>query len=312
MVKIHAELAHGSYPNCSRLADILEVSPKTVQRDVDFMRDQLLLPIEYDAVQHGFYYTQPVDKFPLLNVSQGELVALLVAQKAAEQYRGTPFEKPLRSALDKLAASLDEKTNVSLHALSEAVSFRATGATTAQVQSYDALANAVMQKNVVTFDYQGMKDTQPVRRQVEPLHLVCIDSQWYLVAHDRMRNARRTFALPRISRVRTTQETFEHPADFSLSEMLEGGFAFFEGHKIERVVMEFDATVARLVAERKWHPTQKIEWLSAGCLRITLDVALAPDLEKWILGWGSHAEVIEPLALRSRIKSEAHAMVKRY
>jgi predicted DNA-binding transcriptional regulator YafY len=50
-------------PNCSLLAKRLEVSAKTVQRDIDYMRYQLNLPIEYDQERHGFYFTEPVASF---------------------------------------------------------------------------------------------------------------------------------------------------------------------------------------------------------------------------------------------------------
>ena len=86
MLRIHELLSAGRFPNCSVLAREFEVSVKTVQRDVDFMRDQLMLPIEYDSRGHGFFYSRPVGQFPLITVSEGEVVALLVAQKAAEQY----------------------------------------------------------------------------------------------------------------------------------------------------------------------------------------------------------------------------------
>ena len=58
------------------------------------MRDRLGLPIEYDQLHFGFVYTEPVTHFPNIEVSEGEVVALFVAQKALEQYRGTSFEKP--------------------------------------------------------------------------------------------------------------------------------------------------------------------------------------------------------------------------
>ena len=45
---------------------------------------------------------------------------------------------------------------------------------------------------------------------------------------------------------------------------------------------------------------------------MTLDVGLAPDLENWILGWGSHAEVLEPRELRESIASTARAMALQY
>jgi predicted DNA-binding transcriptional regulator YafY len=64
MLRIHECLAGGSFPNCQRIAGEFEVSPKTIQRDVNFMRDQLGLPIEYDKRRFGFHYTRPVGGFP--------------------------------------------------------------------------------------------------------------------------------------------------------------------------------------------------------------------------------------------------------
>jgi predicted DNA-binding transcriptional regulator YafY len=57
MALIHGELLAGKYPNSQTLAQMLEVSPKSIQRDIDFMRDRLRLPIEYDPRAWGFYYT---------------------------------------------------------------------------------------------------------------------------------------------------------------------------------------------------------------------------------------------------------------
>ena len=76
MLRIHELLSADRRPNCSVLAREFEVSAKTVQRDVDFMRDQLMLPIEYDSRGHGFFYSRPVGQFPLITVSEGEVVAL--------------------------------------------------------------------------------------------------------------------------------------------------------------------------------------------------------------------------------------------
>ena len=53
MWRIHQEVSGGGYPNCRRLSVELEVSAKTVMRDIEFMRDRLGLPLEYDAVKHG-------------------------------------------------------------------------------------------------------------------------------------------------------------------------------------------------------------------------------------------------------------------
>src|SRR5258708_14950244 len=96
MLQLHQQLQAGSFPNCRKLADELEVSTKTIQRDIDFMRDRLNMPIEYDQLHFGFAYTQAVTNFPSIEVSEGEGIPLCVAQKALEQYPGNPFAKPLR------------------------------------------------------------------------------------------------------------------------------------------------------------------------------------------------------------------------
>ncbi|MEO8351663.1 MAG: HTH domain-containing protein, partial [Chthoniobacteraceae bacterium] len=109
MMRLHQKLLAGDFPNCRKLSDELDVSTKTIQRDIDFMRDRLGLPIEYDQLHFGFVYTEPVTHFPNIEVSEGEVVALFVAQKALEQYRGTSFEKPLRTAFAKITDGLKER-----------------------------------------------------------------------------------------------------------------------------------------------------------------------------------------------------------
>ena len=312
MLRIHESLATGRKPNCRTLAQEMEVSAKTVQRDIEFMRDQLLLPIEYDPVCHGYFYTKPVKHFPLVSVSQGELVALLVAERAIEQFRGTAFERPLRSAFEKLAASLNKDVDVSLHELADAVSFRPLGVAREEMTTYDKAAEAIFKKRVISFDYRGLKDELAKRRRIKPLHLSYIDSQWYLIGFDMDREAMRTFALTRISRLRVLAEAFQTEGYFSAHEILRGSFSVYEAKKIEEVVLRFTGESARLVQEKTWHSQQKLKVLKDGKVLLTMKLGIAPDLVKWILGWGSCVEVVRPESLRERMAREAEGMLGIY
>jgi len=312
MVRIHQMLTDRALPNCSTLADEFEVSYKTVQRDIDFMRDQMGLPIEYDQVDHGFYYTKPVTSFPVVQVKQGELVALLVAQKAVEQYRGTVFERPLRSAFERMSANLQEEENFSLKDLGEAFSFRPTGPAAQEMEVFEVLAEAVVRRRVVEFSYHGIKNDAPVPRCIEPYHLGCIDNAWYLIGNDLQRGQLRTFALTRLTGPKMLKRVFRRPPDFSAAKMMEGSFSAFEAGVIHRVKIRLDAFAARLASERVWHASQKLKPLPARGAELTMEVGLAPDLEKWILGWGAHAEVLEPAVLRDRIASIARSMALQY
>jgi proteasome accessory factor B len=312
MIKIHELLAAGKFPNCSTLADVFEVSYKTVQRDIDFMRDQMLLPIDYDSGQHGFHYTKPVGSFPSVNITEGEVVALLVAQKAMEQYRGTAFEKPLRAAFDKVTRGLQDEISLSLEDLGNAFSFRPMGAAGQELSVFKVLADSIVSRRTVEFDYHALKKNKAERRRVEPYHLGCINNQWYLIGNDLLRGKLRTFALSRLSRPKSLKQTFRRPPDFSLSKMMKDSFMAFETGKTRTVRLRLDDFAARLASERIWHKSQELKPVAGGGAVMTLEVGIAPDLENWILGWGSHAVVLEPQELRDQIASIARAMALQY
>ncbi|MGC8991868.1 MAG: helix-turn-helix transcriptional regulator, partial [Verrucomicrobiia bacterium] len=124
MLRIHRAIQAGKHPNATTLAAEMEVSTKSVHRDIEFMRDRLGLPIEFDPRRNGYYYTQEVASFPTLQLTEGELFALLVAEKAIQQYRGTTFERPLMSALRKMADSLPEPVSIHFSDWDRAISFR--------------------------------------------------------------------------------------------------------------------------------------------------------------------------------------------
>jgi predicted DNA-binding transcriptional regulator YafY len=54
--EIHSAIRSDSYPNCSKLAELLCVQRKTIQRDITFMRDELNLPVKYEESLHGYFY----------------------------------------------------------------------------------------------------------------------------------------------------------------------------------------------------------------------------------------------------------------
>lgn len=304
MWRIHQILSAESYPNCTGLSGELEVSAKTVMRDLEFMRDRLGLPLEYDAVKHGYCYTAPVRDFPTMKVSQGEVAALLLAQKSLEQFRGTPFERPLTGAFRKLSQSLGGDMEVAWHELEQAMSVRRSGVGLADMQVFDALAKAVTERQEVEFTYHKLAGEEPEKRKVRPYHLGCIEDQWYLFAHDAGRGAIRTFALPRIRKVEKTGETFRRPKDFSVAKLLEGSFAVFEGRNARPVKILFKGVAARLISERSWHPSQQIVRRKDGSV-LSMRVGLSPDVVQWILGWGGEAEVLSPDELRKKVAKAA-------
>lgn len=302
MMQLHEKIKAGRFPNCRKLAEELEVSSKTIQRDIDFMRYSLRLPIEYDQLHFGFYYTEPVASFPSIEVSEGEVIALLVAQKALEQYRGTSFEKPLKSAFQKITDGLKEKIGFHWGDVDSAISFRGIGISIADLELFEIVSRAVLDCHELEFEYKKLAGSRHELRRVQPYHLGCVENQWYLFAFDLARQQLRTFALPRMRAMRDTGARFRRPADFSITKHLGDSFGVFTGKGRQRVRIHFDAFAARLVSERQWHPSQRIKRLAGGEIELSITLGRLEEVERWVLSWGEHAKVLEPTALIDAIR----------
>ena len=170
MLRIHEELRRGALVNCTMLMHALEVSRKTVVRDIAFMRDRLELPIEFDSGIQAYRYTEKVSAFPTVNVTEGELLALLVAQRALEQYRGTPFHHQLEVAFAKLSGGLRDKISFSPADELRAVSFKNIGLGKTDLTVFNALSAAVLKSTEVGFAYRKPGETKTEPRRVQPYH----------------------------------------------------------------------------------------------------------------------------------------------
>src|SRR3954451_14935753 len=122
IMAIDQALRAGACPNARTLVLQLEVNPRTIRRDITYLRDQLGAPVEFDPVRNGFFYREPGYRLPYFQLTEGELVALLLAERLLRQYRGTPFERDLRRAFGKLSEMLPDGISVRLDSMADCLS----------------------------------------------------------------------------------------------------------------------------------------------------------------------------------------------
>lgn len=308
--RIHQAIQSGTYPSADSLALELEVSAKSIYRDLDFMRDRLELPLAYDAKHRGFRYTEEVSSFPVLQITEGELIALLIAEKALQQYRGTIFEKPLVSAFQKMAASLPETISLHLEDWGETISFRTSVEPILDLKTFDTLAKATAQRQQLLLTYRkpARQDAEP--RKVDPYHLANINGEWFLFAYCHLRKDIRTFAPARIQAIVVTGETFERPQDFSLSQRLRDSFGVHSGKGEYQIRLHCDETVAAYIREKKWHPSQQLRELPDGSLELQLKLSSLTEIKRWVLGWGGSVSVMEPAELSAGVAAAAERVLR--
>ncbi|MFO1459797.1 MAG: WYL domain-containing protein [Verrucomicrobiota bacterium] len=310
MMQIHAVLQQGGYPNCSTLARRLEVSTKTVQRDLEFMRDRLNLPLEFDATHNGYRYTEDVESFPTLQITEGELFALLVAEKALQQYRGTPFEARLVGALRKLEQALPDAVSLNLSQWEQAVTFRTTAEPLVNVPPIlEALTRAAQKRERLRIRYRKPGSREAEERIVDPYQLANVDGDWYLFAFDHLRKAIRRFVPARITTVESSGETFERPAKFELEKLLRDSFGVHSREGDFDVILRFEEKVADYLREKKWHNSQRLVELPGGGVEMHLKLGSLQEVQRWVLGWGGAARVMAPQELADSVRKAAEQIL---
>lgn len=312
MLRIHGILQTGAARTAPALAAELEVCTKTVRRDLEFMRDRLGLPVDFDAARNGFRYTEEVDAFPNLQISEGELFALMVAEKALQQYRGTPFEHRLVTALKKLERALPDTVSLNLAEWNESISFRTTAEPIASVPIMEGLAAAIQHRRQLRLSYRKPGSRTPEARVVDPLHLANVNGDWYLFGFDHLRQAIRTFVPARIQSVEPTGRTFRRPTRFALHRELRDSFGVFSREGDYRVVIRFDEAVADYIREKRWHPSQELVELPAGGLELRLRLGSLVEIQRWILGWAGNAVAVEPPELVAGIARAADQLLRHH
>jgi proteasome accessory factor B len=309
MLRIHQSLQAGKFPNASALARELEVSTKSIHRDLDFMRDRLNLPIEFDSTRNGYFYDGEVSAFPTLQITEGELFALVVAEKALQQYRGTSFEKPLLSAIKKMEQALPDTISLNLADIERTISFRTRAEQILDLEIFDMLAKAASRREQIELAYRKPGQTKPEARVVDPYHLANINGEWYLFAFDHARKDIRTFAPARIKSVKPTGKTFERPQKFSLEKRLRDSFGVHSGQGEHEVVIRFNPRAADYVREKKWHESQQLHELKSGGVELQLKLSSLAEIERWVLSWGGDAKVLKPHELAESVREAARKIL---
>lgn len=310
MLRIHQALQAGGFPNATKLAREAEVSTKTIHRDIEFMRDRLNLPIEFASSNNGYFYKGEVSAFPTMQITEGEIFALVVAEKALQQYRGTSFEKPLLSAIKKMEQALPDTISLNLADIEQTISFRTRAEPILDLEIFDALARAVAQRQQLELHYR--KPGQPAeKRLVDAYHLANINGEWYLFAYDHARKDLRTFVPARIKSVKPTGMTFERTQQFSLEKRLRDSFGVHSGEGEFDVVIRFNARAADYIREKKWHPSQTLRNLKGGGAELKMKLSSLAEVQRWVLSWGGDAKVLKPQELKESVLAAARKILSK-
>ncbi|WP_238383390.1 MULTISPECIES: YafY family protein [unclassified Nocardioides] len=197
---------HRYWPG-AELAGRLEVSPRTLRRDIDRLRE---LGYDVDAVRGvaGGYQLRAGGQLPPLLLEDDEAVAIAVALRTAAAGAVAGLEETAIQALTKVIGLMPPRLRRrmdAVHSQTDGVPWGGGPALDAGVLT--TLAQACRDDEPVSFSYVS-RDSSPSERRVEPHRLVSLGRRWYLVAYDRDRQDWRSFRVDRVTAPRASGQRF--------------------------------------------------------------------------------------------------------
>lgn len=290
---------------------IKSVSLRTVQRDIELMRSEKL---GYNAPivvrEKKFYeYDDPDFSITQLPLSTTDLEELSSAMEIIRHYNS--FQ--CIGGQDDILARLEDKIQSQMSR--RQIVFIETNRQLKGLNFLGPLYDCISKKNAVIIDYHSFHSRE-TSFKLSPYLLKEFNNRWFLVSYSKKRKNIQICALDRIVAVKADRKenyienTFFKPEEF-LSEMV--GVTRDLNSKKSKIVLKVDSEQAPYVLTKPLHCSQQLlRTEEDGSIVISLDVIHNLELERLILGYGYHIEVITPIVLRKRISQNILAAAAMY
>jgi len=310
---IHHEIKEGRHPNTSSLARQLSVSSKTVQRDIDYLRDELEAPIEFVRDENGYAYSRDDYVLPFLPVDGQDLFSIGVAAQVLALLGGTPLARSLRSCYERLARLMPPAVRLRPEIVRGQLALRATAFRPVREETWQAVSESLQKGMALSIRYRHPGGPAGDPRVVRPYALVLAGRDWMVLAEDRDASQVKNFYLARIESAKSTGERYVIPKDFRVDAFFRNTFGLFVGTgKPFRFRVRFSREVSDEIREMSWHPQQKIETEPTGEAVLELPAESLREAKRFILAYGRHAAAVEPPELVDDLREEVAAMASLY
>ena len=291
----------------------VDYSEATLKRYIRRLRDNGA-PVLYDPDGRGYILDKTHDaacQLPGFWFNISELHALLAINEIIHQL-GSGLLKtelvPIRKRIESLLAS----RGGSIREITRRIQFIGMGVRTCCPIAFRTVATALIDQTRLTLCYHSRTTDKKLDRTVSPQQLFYYRGNWYLAAFCHSRNALRTLALERMSRVTRIDTACCNVDEQQLTDHFFSSFGIFAGQPTAEAVLQFSRQAARWVAEETWHPEQKGHFLSDGRYELQLPYGDERELVMEILRYGPDVRVIAPESLKQEVRNRLKQALEQY
>jgi predicted DNA-binding transcriptional regulator YafY len=303
----------GKGHNVKSLANELEVTRRTVFRDLDLLKKSDV-PIKFDREFEAYHLTSQYS-VPPTHLTRDEAIATIVLCHELGGAGRLPLLKNARSAAAKLEANLPDDIRSYVRNAADAIQMQPplNNPIEGRKSIYDDLIVSIAERRCVRVRYDSLHERKVIQTQLAPYRIFFRKHAWYIAARSSLHREVRTFHIGRIRTLDFTSVTYRIPKNFSLDKYFGNGWRFIPDRgPTYNVRIRFGRTVARNVDEVMWHSRQKTTLNEDGTLDYSLRTKGLTEMSWWILGYGEEAEVIAPPKLRKLVATKAKLMAEMY
>jgi predicted DNA-binding transcriptional regulator YafY len=299
-------------PNARQLAELCEVSRRTIFRDLDAI-EAAGVPVEFDPAKQG-YRLGGSSRLVTTSLSEREALALLML---VNQVRASDTLGPVRDAqagVMKLIQGLDDPTRRRVEAVVPAIagSLATARRPEASLVIRDRILEALGLGVQIRLTLRVPGQTTAESTRVAPYRLYHGRSGWDLIGRSTLHRRVRRFPVASIEEVVLTGDPAVIPPRFDVERWLERTWTGEPGPDRHEIRLRFAEPLAPTIRDGVWHPSQRIEPLPDGRLDLLLTLDRPGDLAGWVLGHGDGVEVISPDELRQMVSKLALAIAGKY
>lgn len=286
------------------LLEALEVSPATLKRDLQYLRERMDAPIEYDALANGYRFGQQwrgqQHELPGVWFNEKELHALLTMHQLLSGLdENGILSRHLQPMFDKLTGMLGTDA-AEAKEMTRRVKLISTARRRVASEYFETVGSAVVQRQKLRISYRkrGKGGGTVGSRVVSPQRLVHYRNTWYLDAWCHQSEGLRRFALDAMEAAELLDEKAKPVALKALETELDQGYGIFAGGQTQQAQLVFSAEAAAWVSREEWHASQQSEWLADGRWQLEVPYVDATELLMDLLRHAGQVEVLAPPALR--------------
>lgn len=311
MLQVIIALQYNQLVTASKLSKVLDVDKKTIYRYIDSL-NKANIPVHTKKGRYGGFYIDENFYMKPFKLNRQELESLLMASTILTRKNGFNYEMQLKDAVCKIK-------KISVENCDDFKDIDCTGnfymddiGNTQKMEYKVHRVNESMSRGrSIKIQCFSINKDRMVSKNVDPYDIIYKEGSWYLIAYCHANDEIRSFEMSRIRKIDITEDTYMIPHTFSLEKYLDQNHKIFYGDRI-KIVVRFTGKSVEFIENGKWHFTQETEKDSQGNLMFTVYLNDTDDIKCWLLGFGSDAEVIEPLELRNKFKCEIDRMAEKY